>query len=168
MIAVPKNGVGKPVSYSSIEDQRINLFDEHVSPHGFIFGSRLLEIVDEYTKLVAQKHTEMKCITSSINYVRFFSQAKRDDILICRASVNRTWETSLEVGVKVIAEDFRTLEKKHILSAYFTFEVTDENGALMKIPEIICESEDQKRRFIESQIRKTKSYKYLNISHLNK
>jgi acyl-CoA hydrolase len=168
MIAIQKNEEGKPVSFSSIEDQRINLFDEHMSPHGFIFGSRLLEIVDEYTKLVAQKHTEMKCTTSSINYVRFFAQAKRDDMLICRASVNRTWETSLEVGVKVIAEDFRTLEKKHILSAYFTFEVIDENGVLQKVPEIICESEDQKRRYIESQIRKTKTHKYLNISHLIK
>jgi acyl-CoA hydrolase len=168
MFAIQKNGEGKRVSYSSIEDQRINLFDEHVSPHGFVFGSRLLEIVDEYTKLVAQKHTEMKCVISSINYVRFFSQAKRDDILICKASVNKTWETSLEVGVKVIAEDFRSLEKKHILSAYFTFDVTDENGALVNVPEIIYETEDQKRRYLESQIRKTKSHKYLNISHLNK
>ena len=168
MFAIQKNEEGKPVSYSSIEDQKINLFDEHVSPHGFIFGSRLLEIVDEYAKLVAQKHTELRCVTSSINYVRFFAQAKRDDILICKASVNRTWDTSLEVGVKVIAEDFRSLEKKHILSAYFNFEVSDENGGAVKVPELICESEDQKRRYIESQIRKTKSHRYLNISHLNK
>lgn len=158
---------GKPVSYSAIENQRIKLFEEHMSPHGVIFGGRILNIVDEYSKIVAQKHCDMMCKTAGINYVRFFAQAKRGDILICKASVNRTWETSLEVGVKVIAEDFRTLEQKHILSAYFTFVASEENEKMTQIPTIICETEEQKRRYTESQVRKTKVHKYQNISHLN-
>ena len=170
MFAVHKNREGKLISYSAIENQRIKLFQEHMNPHGVIFGGRILDIVDEYTTSVAQKHCDIQCKTAGINYVRFFSQAKRGDILICKASVNRTWDSSLEVGVKVIAEDFRTLEQKHILSAYFIFEAGDENKELskMKVPNIILESEEQRRRYMESETRKTKSHKYLNISHLNK
>jgi acyl-CoA hydrolase len=167
MIALEKSKEGKPVSFSAIENQRIKLFEEQMSPHGLIFGGRILEIVNDYTKMVAQKHSDMKCKILGINFVRFFAQAKRGDILICKASVNKTWETSLEVGVKVLAEDFRTLEQKHILSAYFTFEAFDENDELSKVPQIICESEEQRRRYLESQIRRTKNHKFQNISHPN-
>ena len=96
----------------------------------------------------------MKCNTAGIDSVRFFSFCKRGDILLCNASVNKAWTDSLEVGVKVIAEDFRTLEKKHILSAYFIFESEEENSF---INFIICENKIQKKRYFEAEKRKNKN-----------
>ena len=168
MFAVQNNREGKPVSYSAIEDRRIKLVEEYMSPHGLIFGGRILDIVNEFSKQVAQKHTDKNCKIACINNVRFFLPAKRGDILVCQASVNKTWGSSLEVGVRVMAEDFRTLEKKHILSAYFYFDAYDENEKLSAIPYIICESQAQRRRYIESENRKAKTHRYQNISPSNK
>lgn len=164
MFTLSKNKEGKPVSFSAIEDQRIKLFSEHMSPHGVIFGGRILDIVAEYAKVVAEKHAETRCDTKGIDFVRFYAQAKRGDILICKASVNRAWDTTLEIGVKVIAEDFRTLEKKHILSAYFTYEAFDESGNSQEISFLICETFDQKRRYIDAQKRRGKNRKFQSIS----
>jgi acyl-CoA hydrolase len=168
MEILQKNREGKPVSYSAIENQKIELFSEHMSPHGVIFGGRILEIVNTYAAMVAEKHSEAKSKTSGINFVRFFSQAKRGDILICKSSINRAWETCMEVGVKVEAEDFLTLEHKHILSAYFTFEAYNEDNEVIQIAHVICETEDQRRRYVEAFGRKIKNRKFQKISHSNK
>ena len=67
---------------------------------------------------VAENHSERKCKALGIDCVRFFSLGNMGDILICSVCVNRAWDFSMEIGVRVVAEDFRTLAKKHILSAY--------------------------------------------------
>lgn len=167
MVLLQKNNEGRPVSYSAIENQKIELFSEHMNPHGVIFGGRILEIVNSYAAAVAEKHADAKSKTSGIDFVRFFSLAKRGDILICKASVNRAWETSMEVGVKVIAEDFRSLEQKHILSAYFTFEAYDDDNNKVSVAFVISETEDQKRRYLEAHQRRIKNRKFQNTSHLN-
>jgi acyl-CoA hydrolase len=165
MVTIQKNREGRPVSFSAIESQRIKLFDEHTNPHGFIFGNRILDIVDQYAKIVAEKHTDFQCLISGINHVRFFNQARREDVIICKASVNQIWKNSLEVGVKIIAEDFRTLEQKHILSAYFTFEAIDKESS--NIISLIFENEDQIRRSKEADKRKIKTRKLPSISPTN-
>jgi acyl-CoA hydrolase len=151
MFTIKKNRKGKKVSESAIEGKRIKLFYEKINPHGIVFGGRILDIVSSYANLVAEKHAETTCKTSGIDFVRFFSLAKMGDILLCFASVNKAWEFSMEVGVKVIAEDFRSLEQKQILSAYFTFESIGGDG---EIAYVICESEEEKRRFLEAEKRK--------------
>ncbi len=162
-----QNQEGRPVSYSAIENQKIELFTEHMNPHEVIFGGRILEIVNNYAAAVAEKHADAKSKTAGIDFVRFFSLAKRGDILVCKASINRAWETTMEVGVKVVAEDFRSLEQKHILSAYFTFEAYDEMGSRARVAFVICETEDQKRRFVDAHFRRAKNRKFQSISHLN-
>jgi acyl-CoA hydrolase len=151
MFAIKKDRKGKRISESAIDGRRIKLFYEKINPLNIIFGGRILEIVNSYASLVAEKHAEVKCKTSGIDFVRFFSLAKMGDILVCFVSVNRAWEFSMEVGVKVIAEDFRSLEQKHILSAYFTFETI---GKEREIAYVICETKKQKRRYVKARERK--------------
>ncbi len=154
MFIVSDKNFNKPISASALEVCNIHLFDENISPHEVIFGNRILEIVSCYADKVALSHSGIQCHTAGIDFVRFFAQAKRGDVLICKASINRSWQNSMEVGVKVIAEDFRSLEHKHILSAYFTYEAYDIDNKPMPVPFAIWETKDQKRRFADAQKRR--------------
>lgn len=148
----------KSITSSAIEDGRIMLFSEGAQE--VVFGGKILEKVEAYAKTVAEKHAEVKCKTFGIDFVRFFSLCKRDDILICKAAVNKAWEDSLEVGVKVIAEDFRSLEKKHVLSAYFTFEPEDSDVVFAGS---LFENKMQRKRYFEAEKRKSKRLKITSL-----
>ena len=145
---------GKTVSASAIVDQVVEVFPNDLNPHGTLFGGRVLQIVDNLAAIVAKRHTGKVCVTLGIDSLRFLNPARRGDILVCMASVNRAWRTSMEVGVKVIAEDFRTLEQKEILSAYFTFVAVDDDHKPMEIPPVIPETAEQIKRFHEAEARR--------------
>ncbi len=145
---------GKPVSASFIIDQVVEVFPNDINPHGTLFGGRVMQIVDSLASIVAKRHCGKVCVTLGIDSVRFRNPAKRGDILVCKASVNRTWRTSMEIGVKVLAEDFRTLEQKEILSAYFTFVAIGDDDRPVEIIPVIPETVDQKRRYAEAESRR--------------
>lgn len=111
-------------------------------------------VIDNLAAIVAKRHTGRVCVTLGIDSVRFLNPARHGDILVCKASVNRTWNTSMEIGVKVIAEDFRTLEHKDILSAYFTFVATDDDLKPVEILPVIPETAEQVERFEQAEIRR--------------
>lgn len=145
---------GKPTSASAIVDQVIEVFPNDLNAHGTLFGGRVMEIIDTLAAIVAKRHSGQVCVTLGIDSVRFLNPARRGDILVCMASVNRTWRTSMEVGVKVVAEDFRTLEHKDILSAYFTFVAVDDNHKPIEIVPVIPETEMQFKRFEDAERRR--------------
>lgn len=145
---------GKPVSASFVIDQVIKVFPEDLNAHGTLFGGRIMHMIDVLAMTVAKRHSGKTCITSGVDSVRYINPAHRGDILICRASVNCTWQTSMEVGVKVIAEDFRSLEQKDILSAYFTFTaIDDENSPALVVP-VIPETSEQIARYEAAEKRR--------------
>lgn len=141
---------GKPPSASAILDQVIEVFPNDLNPHGTLFGGKVLLVVDNLAAIVAKRHSGRVCVTLGIDSVRFLNPAHRGDILVCMASVNRTWRTSLEVGVKVIAEDFRTLQQKEILSAYFTFVAVDEELKPVEVVPVLPETPVEKKRYEEA------------------
>lgn len=144
----------KTVSASSIEDQVVEVFPNDLNPHGTLFGGRLMQIADSLCAIVAKRHTNVVCVTLGIDSVRFLTPARHGDILICKAAINKAWGTSMEIGVKVIAQDFRTLEEKHILSAYFTFVAIGDDSKPVEVPMIIPETEIQKKRYHEAEVRR--------------
>ncbi|MES2273881.1 MAG: acyl-CoA thioesterase [Chlamydiota bacterium] len=145
---------GKPVSASAIIDQVVEVFPNDLNPHGTLFGGRVMQIVDSLAAIVAKRHSGKVCVTLGIDSVRFLNPARRGDILVCMASVNRAWRTSLEIGVKVLAEDFRTLEQKEILSAYFTFVAVDDDHKPVEVIAVIPETEEQLKRYEEAEARR--------------
>jgi acyl-CoA hydrolase len=145
---------GKPVSASAIIDQVVEVFPNDLNPHGTLFGGKLMQVVDNLAAIVAKRHSGRVCVTLGIDSVRFLNPARHGDILVCKASVNRTWNTSMEIGVKVIAEDFRTLEQKDILSAYFTFVATDDELKPVEIVPVIPETPEQIERFEAAETRR--------------
>ncbi len=150
LFIIHKDRKGKLTSESSVDDYKIDIFDENAKSDEVIFGGRILNLVNDVAKKVANSHAEIKCETIGIDFIRYFSPIKRGDILICKAQVNHVWGNIIEVGVKVIAEDFRTLDQKKILSAYFIFKTEIE----IQIPQVIPENEEDKKRFLEAIKRK--------------
>lgn len=144
----------KPVSASAIDDQVVEVFPNDLNAHGTLFGGKLMQVVDNLAAIVAKRHTGKVCVTLGIDSVRFLNPARHGDILVCKASVNKTWRTSMEVGVKVVAEDFRTLEQKDILSAYFTFVAVDDNHNPIEIVPVFPETVEQINRFKAAESRR--------------
>lgn len=146
----------KPVSFSAMDDQRAVVFPNDLNSNGTLFGGRLLEQADWVCAIVAKRHSGKICVTLAIDSVKFLEPAKSGDILIYRAAINRAWNTSMEIGITVFAEDYRTHGERHIFSAYFTFVALDEKLKLSKVPAIISETPDEKRRFAEAEVRRNR------------
>lgn len=153
---------GKPVSASMVVDQVVEVFPNDLNAHGTLFGGRVMQIIDSLAAIVAKRHTGRVCVTLGIDSVRFLNPARHGDILVCMASINKTWRTSMEVGVKVMAEDFRTLAQKHILSAYFTFVPIDDHHKPVPVIPVLPVTPDQKRRFEEAEV--CRQYR-LSVNH---
>jgi acyl-CoA hydrolase len=145
---------GKRVSESAVHDQTAVVFPNDLNAYGTLFGGRVLDLCDRLAGVVAKRHSGKVSVTLAIDSVRFLAPAKHGDILVLKASINRTWHTSMEIGVKVFKEDFRTLQRTHILSAYFTFVALDDNLKPVEVVPVIPESADEKRRFAAAEERR--------------
>ncbi len=145
---------GKPVSFSALRDQTAIVFPNDLNAFGTLFGGRILELADRCAGIVAKRHTGRVCVTLGIDSVRFHAPANRGDILVLQASLNKVWRTSMEIGLKVWAEDNLTQQRSHIFSAYFTFVALDEEMKPVQVPSVIPETKDEKRRFAEAEERR--------------
>jgi acyl-CoA hydrolase len=124
---------------------------------GNLLGGRLMHWIDIAAALAAAKHCNNVAVTAEVDKLRFKLPIKLGDIVYLKASVNRTFRTSMEVGVKVEVENIQTGEKKHANSAYLTFVNLDKyTGRPIIVPEIIPETPEEKRRFEEALIRRNK------------
>ena len=97
--------------------------------------------------MAASRHARAICITASMDHLDFVAPVKIGELLILKASVNRAYRTSMEVGVRVMVEDVRQQKLRHVSSAYLTFVAVDQAGNKLEVPQIIPETEHQKRRY---------------------
>jgi acyl-CoA hydrolase len=145
---------GKSVAESAIHDQTSVVFPNDLNAYGTLFGGRVLDLCDRVAGVVAKRHSGKMCVTLGIDSVRFLAPAKHGDILVFKASMNRVWKTSMEIGLKVFKEDFRTQERVHILSAYFTFVALDDHLKPVEVPPVLPLSADEKRRYEQAEERR--------------
>jgi acyl-CoA hydrolase len=145
---------GKSVAESAIHDQTTVVFPNDLNAYGTLFGGRVLDLCDRVAGVVAKRHSGKVCVTLGIDSVRFLAPAKHGDILVFKASMNRVWKTSMEIGLKVFKEDFRTQERVHILSAYFTFVALDDHLKPTEVPPVLPHSADEKRRYEQAEERR--------------
>lgn len=146
--------MAKKVSHSAVTNSPYKIFPNDLNSQGTVFGGLVMGICDRIASVVAEVHSEMTCVTASVDAMHFLAPALKGDVLLVSGSVNRTWRTSMEVGIKVVAENYRTGSKTHILSAYFTFVALDDHRKPTEVPPITPETESEKRRFEEAEHRR--------------
>ncbi|NWF49348.1 MAG: acyl-CoA thioesterase [Ignavibacteriaceae bacterium] len=143
----------KPVSESVITMTELVL-PNHTNQLGKLLGGQLMHWIDICAALSAAKHNQRVCVTASVDRIDFHHPISLGDAVTLVASVNRVFNTSMEVGVKVFAENFREGKRIHTNTAYLTFVSVDSQGTPVKAVEIIPQSEEEKRRYDEALIRR--------------
>jgi acyl-CoA hydrolase len=121
---------------------------------GNLLGGRLMHWIDIAAALAAMRHTGRVCVTASVDGMEFIVPIKLGQVVILRASVNRVYTTSLEVGVRVEVEDPRKGTVQHANTAYLTFVGIDENGTPLPAPPVITETDEERRRYESAGIRR--------------
>ncbi len=146
----------KAVSQSSLVTA-IQMMPHDANPSGNVHGGVIMKQVDTTAGVVSLRHAGMNVVTASLDRLDFHYPAYVGDLLILSASVNLVGSTSMEVGVRVECEDTRSGKVRHTASAYLTFVALDENGKPTKLPGVIIETDEEKRRNVEAvERRKTR------------
>jgi len=122
---------------------------------GKIHGGVILSLMDKVAYVCAAKHAETYCVTASIDTVDFRASVEVGEIISLLASVNYVGNSSLVVGIKVLAENVKTRAVKHTNSSYFSMVALDENSHKpVQVPGLILENETEIQRFITAMHRK--------------
>ncbi len=130
------------------------MMNEDANLAGNVHGGVIMKLIDNTAGIVATRHTGKNVVTASIDRMDFHSPVFIGDLLRVRASINYVGKTSMEVGVRVEAEDVITGERRHTGSAYLSFVCLDENHRPTEIPSIVFETEEEKRRNCDAKERR--------------
>ena len=116
---------------------------EHANNMGHVFGGVILSMMDKTAAIAAFRHSRAPVVTASIDRVDFREPIHLGDLVVMKASVNYVGRSSMEVGVRVEAEDLLTGRRRHTNSCYLTFVAVDRNGRPIEVPEVKPETEDE-------------------------
>lgn len=140
-------------------DKRSLIMSEIMTPnmvnfHGNVHGGYILSLLDRIAYACAARYSGKKIMTLSVDQVVFKQPIHVGELVIFYATVNYVGTTSLEIGIRVVAEDLMTGQSRHTNTCYFTMVAVDDNGKPTKIEPLTVETELQKRRFAEAKQRR--------------
>ena len=154
--ATPVSLDPKPTSASRTEIARImTLHDTNL--HGNVHGGVVLHLVDELGGAVAARHSGGRAVTASMDEFQFLVPVTVGDLVTAKAQVNWAGRTSMEVGVRVVAErwDEAGQDPRHVASAYVVYVALDEQGQPRQVPPVVPETAEERRRQQEAEIRRS-------------
>ena len=140
------NMEGKPVCDSKAEYSSLALPND-ANGWGNVLGGTVMHLVDLSAAISAMRHARWPVVTASVDSLQFLHPVHIGELIVLRASVNRVFHSSMEVGVRVVTERLTTGERRHTCSAYLTFVALDESGKRVPVCPVIPETEDEKRRY---------------------
>src|SRR5271168_5051488 len=135
--------VPRPVRDSQSEMAEIVLPND-ANPLAALLGGRLMHWIDLAGAMAAHRHSRNYVVTASVDHIDFLVPVRVGDLVILRSSVNRVFNTSMEVGVKVWVENYLSEQNRHVSSAYLTFVAIDAAGNRMAVPPVVPETEEEK------------------------
>jgi acyl-CoA hydrolase len=143
----------KPPSVSSVSlIRQMELADANLL--GNVHGGEVMKMVDTAGGLAAMKHCGGPVVTVSMDEMSFMEPVLVGDVVTVKARVNDTGRTSLEVGVRVEAENVRTGRTVHTSSAYLVYVALDEDGVPRPVPQVVPESDRDRQRQREAKVRR--------------
>jgi acyl-CoA hydrolase len=127
------------------------MMPEDANNMGNVFGGVVLSMMDKTAAITAFRHCRLPVVTASIDRVDFREPVHPGDLVVMHASVNYAGRTSMEIGVRVEAEDLLTGRRRHTNSCYLTFVAIDRDGHPIEVPEVVPETPDELRRYAAAQ-----------------
>jgi acyl-CoA hydrolase len=121
---------------------------------GNVHGGTIMKLCDEAAGMAAVRHTGLRVVTAAMDRMTFLHPVVVGEVVTMRATVNATWRTSMEVGVRVEKENLRSRVVEHTSTAYFTMVALDEGGRPAPIPQVSPETAEEERRAREAQVRR--------------
>lgn len=122
--------------------------------HGNVHGGTIMKLADTVGGVVAMRHCRCRIVTARIDEMSFLHPVHVGDLLILKASVNDVGRTSMEVGVRVEAENPMIGMVTHVASAYLVYVALGEDGAPVEVPRLIPETEEDRRRMEAAKLRR--------------
>src|SRR5579875_1858158 len=146
--------LSRTVSESLAERTEV-IFPNDANALGNLFGGKLMQLIDVVGAISACRHSRAITVTASMDHLDFIAPVHVGEFLILKASVNRAFKTSMEVGVKAMVEDvLGGTGLRHVASAYLTYVALDMFGKKIEVPAVIPETEHQKRRYEDAANRR--------------
>jgi len=136
---------GKPAEASRVEMTEI-VMPADTNLHNNIWGGRVMALIDKAAAIAAMRHSRTSVVTASVDSLVFGAPVRLGQILRLYAAVNAAFDTSMEVGVKVVSEDPLTGRQAHCCSAYATMVALDPVGRPTHVPRLLVTTADDKRR----------------------
>jgi len=121
---------------------------------GKVHGGIILKLLDQVAYACAAKYSKSYVVTAALDNVFFKKSINVGELVSFFAHINHVGRSSMEVGVKVIAEDLRTAEKRHTTSCYFTMVAIDEDSKSVEVPRLQIDSEIEKKLYAAAELRK--------------
>lgn len=121
---------------------------------GNLLGGRLMHFIDLTAAMAAYRHARTYVVTAAMDHIDFIHPVRLGDLVTLRSSVNRAFTSSMEVGVKVWAENPQSGKQLHVASAYLVFVAIDKIGHRVRVPELIPETPDEQRRHADALLRR--------------
>ena len=121
---------------------------------GNVFGGAIMRYMDEVAAIVAWRHAGINCVTASIDRMNFYAPVYVGNLLILKGTVNYVGNTSMEIGVRIEAQDPTSRKTAHTGSCYLTYVALDSKGRPTPIPKLLPTTPDEKKRFKQALARR--------------
>lgn len=135
----------KTVAQTGLTMSRV-MRSHHANRYGFVHGGTILRLADSTAGMVGIRHAGTRVVTACVDRATFHAPVQVGELLHVRASINAVGRTSLDIGVRVEAEDLFTGSSTHVATAYFCFVAVDDDGRAVPVPGLNLETGDERRR----------------------
>jgi len=143
----------KPVSASKTVFAK-SMLPSDANPSGNVHGGEIMKLIDECAGAAAGRHARQRVVTARVDELSFLAPVYVGNLVTARASVNDVGTKSMEIGVRVDAEDILTGAVVHVSSAYLVYVAIDAHGKAAPIPPVLAESDEEKRRMAAAKLRR--------------